>query len=53
LTLCEFSLPSAIDQLQTLKSLRMTNKRLYESMLKNAAALQTIGMHKGIYKASR
>ena len=54
---CEFSLPSAMAHINALSSLTRSDKScergLYEKMLKNAAVLQTVTMHKGPYKATR
>jgi hypothetical protein len=54
---CEFSLPSAMMQINTLTSLshsqHAANRSLYDKMVKNAAALQMLTISKGAYKATR
>jgi hypothetical protein len=51
----EFSLPSAMLQIQRLRDLKNSpehsHQQLYAKMLKNAAVLHTVGARKGTYKA--
>jgi hypothetical protein len=46
----EFSLPSAMSKVETIASLRDTNRGMYEKMLKTAAAMQVVTMAKGVYR---
>jgi hypothetical protein len=52
--ICEFSVPSAINQLQTLRSLRSSGDRhdrsLYAKIFKDAAALQMLTAYRGAYR---
>jgi hypothetical protein len=53
-TVSEFSIPSAVLEVQSLKALKssseMHERQLFAKMLKNAAVIQTVGIRKGAYK---
>jgi hypothetical protein len=53
-TLSEFSIPSAITSLPEIRSLRASadpaKRALYDNLVRNAAVLQTVGLHKGPYR---
>ena len=54
---CEFSIPSAMQNLKAIKRLadsaKKSERQTYAKMLKNAAALLTIGIQKGPYKSQK